>query len=77
VAPWVYQQFTQTYVLDEAMRERLAALNPKAAAKVVNRLIEAQRRDFWRPDAATLAALERAGEEIEDRLEGIGLEVAA
>lgn len=77
VAPWVYQQFTQTYVLDEKMRDRLASLNPKAAMKVVNRLLEAQRRDFWSPDAETLAALERAGEELEDRLEGIGVEVAA
>jgi magnesium chelatase subunit H len=77
VAPWVYQQFTQTYVLDEAMRDRLATLNPKAAVKVVNRLLEAQRREFWSPDADTLAALQRAGDELEDRLEGIGVEVAA
>ena len=77
VAPWVYQQFSETYVLDEAMRDRLAALNPKAAVKVVNRLLEAHRREFWSPDAETLAALQRAGEELEDRLEGIGVEVAA
>lgn len=77
VAPWVYQQFTQTYVLDESMRDRLAALNPKAAVKVVNRLLEAQRREFWSPDAETLAALQRAGEELEDKLEGIGVEAAA
>jgi magnesium chelatase subunit H len=77
VAPWVYQQFSQTYVLDEKMRERLAALNPKAAAKVVHRLLEAHRREFWKPDAATLEALQRAGDELEDRLEGIGMEAAA
>ncbi len=77
VAPWVYQEFSETYVLDEAMRDRLAALNPKAAVKVVNRLLEAQRREFWSPDAETLAALQRAGEELEDKLEGIGVEVAA
>jgi magnesium chelatase subunit H len=77
VAPWVYQQFTQTYVLDDAMRHRLAELNPKAAAKVVHRLLEAHRRDYWRPDSATLEALEKAGEELEDRLEGITMEVAA
>jgi magnesium chelatase subunit H len=77
VAPWVYQRFSETYVLDETMRERLAALNPKSAAKVVSRLLEAHRREFWRPDAATLAALQRAGEDIEDRLEGISMEVAA
>jgi magnesium chelatase subunit H len=77
VDPWVYQQFTETYVKDEAMRQRLANLNPKAAAKMVNRLVEAHRRDFWKPDAETLEALERAGEELEDKLEGIGMEVAA
>ena len=38
VAPWVYQQLTQTYMLDPDMRERLAALNPKASARVANRL---------------------------------------
>ncbi len=71
VAPWVYQRLTQTYVLDETMRERLAALNPKASAKVANRLLEAHDRQYWTPDEAMLAALRRAGEELEDRLEGI------
>ncbi len=43
VQPWVYQQLAETYVLDDAMRDRLAALNPKASAKIANRLIEAHR----------------------------------
>ena len=51
VAPWVYQQLTQTFVLDAEMRERLAALNPTASAKVANRLIEAHERGYWTPDA--------------------------
>ncbi len=77
VQPWVYQKATETFVLDEAMRNRLAALNPKAAVKLANRLLEAQRREFWNPDAETLAALERASEDLEDRLEGISVEAAA
>ena len=44
VAPWVYQRITETYVLDPAMRERMAALNPTASAKVAHRLIEAHQR---------------------------------
>ena len=36
VAPWVYQRLSETFILDEAMRKRLAALNPTAAAKVAN-----------------------------------------
>jgi magnesium chelatase subunit H len=71
VQPWVYQQLTETFVLDAAMRERLAALNPKASVKVANRLIEAHERRYWAPDAATLAALREAGDALEDRLEGI------
>jgi magnesium chelatase subunit H len=77
VAPWVYQRLTETYVLDEEMRERLAALNPTASAKVASRLIEAHERNYWSPDPATLEALRRAGEELEDRLEGVYQEAAA
>ena len=54
-----------------AMRHRSAALNPVASARLANRLLEAQERNFWAPDAETLAALRLAGEELEDRLEGI------
>ncbi len=77
VAPWVYQQLTQTFVLDETMRERLAALNPKASARVANRLLEAHERNYWQPDDSVLDALRRAGEDLEDRLEGITEGVAA
>ena len=31
--PWVYQQLTQTFMLDDTMRTRLAELNPTASAK--------------------------------------------
>jgi magnesium chelatase subunit H len=71
VDPWVYQRIGETYVLDAEMRARLAELNPKAAARVANRLIEASERNYWTPDAATLAALHAASDELEDRLEGI------
>jgi magnesium chelatase subunit H len=77
VAPWVYQQITQTFLLDPEMRERLAQLNPTASAKVANRLLEAHARSYWQPDEATLDALRRAGEELEDRVEGIGLGATA
>jgi magnesium chelatase subunit H len=77
VAPWVYQQITQTFILDPKMRARLAKLNPTASAKVANRLLEASERKFWQPDEKMLAALRAAGEELEDRLEGIFEEAAA
>ena len=77
VETWVYRELTETFVLDPAMRERLAALNPTASAKIANRLIEAHERNYWTPDPATLDALRRAGDELEDRLEGISIGIAA
>jgi magnesium chelatase subunit H len=77
VEPWVYQQLTETFMLDPEMRERLAALNPMASAKMANRLIEAHERHYWTPDAETLDALRRAGDELEDRVEGVDVEAAA
>jgi magnesium chelatase subunit H len=77
VAPWIYQEITQTFVLDPEMRERLSQLNPTASAKVANRLLEAHQRNYWTPDAATLEALGRAGDELEDKVEGINAMVAA
>jgi magnesium chelatase subunit H len=73
VDPWVYKKITETFVLDKAMRDRIAALNPTASARLTNRLLEAQERSYWTPDEATLAALRAAGEELEDRLEGVGI----
>jgi len=71
VEPWVYQQISETYVLDPAMRERLAELNPTASARMAKRLLEACDRQYWAPDNATLEALRRASDDLEDRLEGV------
>jgi magnesium chelatase subunit H len=77
VAPWVYQRLSETFILDETMRKRLAALNPSAALKVAHRLLEAHDRQYWSPDEQSLDALRRAGEDLEDWLEGVSEEVAA
>ncbi|RCL47114.1 MAG: magnesium chelatase subunit H [Halieaceae bacterium] len=77
VAPWVYKQLSETFVLDEDMRRRLAELNPVSAARLANRLIEAQEREYWGADDESIDALKRAGEDLEDFLEGVTGEVAA
>ncbi|WP_281968228.1 magnesium chelatase subunit H [Roseovarius nanhaiticus] len=74
VEPWVYKRLTETFVLDTAMRERLAALNPRASMRMANRLIEASDRAYWAPDADTLTELQNAAYALEDRLEGIAAE---
>jgi len=77
VDPWVYQRISETFVLDDEMRRRLAELNPAASSKLANRLMEACERRFWTPDDETLEALRRASEELEDNLEGIPAPVEA
>lgn len=74
VEPWVYQRLSETFVLDEAMRKRLAGLNPEASNRMAQKLLEASDRKYWQPDAETLAALQNAADELEDRLEGIAAE---
>ena len=71
VPGWVYGDMAQTFVLDAEMRERLAKLNPSAAAGMAGKLLEANDRGYWSPDEATLDALRDAAAELEDRLEGV------
>ncbi|MEL7082667.1 MAG: cobaltochelatase subunit CobN, partial [Pseudomonadota bacterium] len=74
VDDWVYQRISETFVLDQEMRDRMAALNPTASSRMANRLLEASDRNYWKPDAETLAALQDAADALEDRLEGIAAE---
>jgi magnesium chelatase subunit H len=76
VQPWVYRELSKTFLLDPDMRARLAKLNPTASTRLASRLLEAQDRQYWTPDAETLEALRRAGDELEDRLEGLDVEAA-
>ncbi|WP_195822118.1 magnesium chelatase subunit H [Roseobacter sp. MH60115] len=71
VDDWVYQRISETFVLDAEMRQRLADLNPTASSRMANRLLEANDRNYWSPDADTLAALQDAADALEDQLEGI------
>ena len=71
VAPWVYRDIAKTFVLDEKLRERMAELNPRASAKLANRLVEAHERSFWEADPDMLDALHDAVDDLDDRVEGV------
>jgi magnesium chelatase subunit H len=71
VQPWVYEEMTKTFIMDPQMRARLAELNPTASAKVVNRLLEASKRKYWKPSEKIMSSLEEFGQDLEDQLEGV------
>ena len=69
--PWVYQRLSETFVIDEEMRHRMAEMNPAAGLRMANRLLEAHERDYWQPDNETLEALRQGADELEDKCEGV------
>lgn len=71
VPGWVYRDVCETYVMDTAMRDRLAAANTDAAARLTNRLLEAHERGYWAPSDEMLKTLQDASAQLEDELEGI------
>lgn len=71
VEGWVYDDIASTFILDEAMRERLSQANPHATASIARRLLEAESRGFWEADDATIEQLRAIYGDLEDRLEGI------
>ena len=68
---WAVIPFSETFVLDEEMRNRISDLNPTASSRMANRLLEANDRSYWNPDPETIAALQDAADTLEDRMEGI------
>jgi magnesium chelatase subunit H len=70
VKNWTYQHFSETFLHDETMRERLAALNPHATIAMTRRLLEAHARGFWETDQGTLEELQEIYEDLETRIEG-------
>lgn len=76
VEKWVYDQMAETFVLDEAMRERLAQANPRAARNAVARLLESHGRGLWQADDETIERLQAIYADLEDRLEGVVSDLA-
>ena len=71
VADWMYEQLTQSYVLDEANREFLDKSNPWALHGITERLLEAAQRDLWEsPPPEMLDELRRIYLQTEGDIEG-------
>jgi magnesium chelatase subunit H len=72
VGEWVYDGVAETFVLDEAMLNRLRSLNPHSARTLVGRLLEAAGRGYWSADQEIVNQLKNTFGSLEDELEGVG-----
>ncbi len=71
VEGWVYRDIADTFLLDDAMRERIGKLNPHAAAAIARRLLEANARGYWDAGEDMLDKLSEIYGNLEDQLEGV------
>jgi magnesium chelatase subunit H len=71
VEKWVYDEIASTYVLDDAMLDRLRTANPHATRELCARLLEASGRGLWDAAEDTAQRLRDAVARTEDQLEGV------
>jgi len=68
---WVYDQAADTYALDLEMAQKLREANPEAFRNIVGRMLEANGRGFWLPDADKLQQLRELYELTDEKIEGV------
>ncbi|WP_017317746.1 magnesium chelatase subunit H [Mastigocladopsis repens] len=68
---WIYEDANETFIKDEAMRQRLLNLNPHSFRKMVSTLLEVNGRGYWETSESNLELLRELYQEVEDRIEGI------
>ena len=67
VDPWIYTEVSKTFLLDDAMFERLRELNPYSLESLLKRLLEAHERGYWNPDEEILETLRSMTEQLSER----------
>jgi magnesium chelatase subunit H len=71
VDDWIYDDVARTFLLDYEMLDRMRSLNPHSAHALVNRLLEANSRDYWEAAPEMLNRLQEIAGELEDQIEGV------
>jgi cobaltochelatase CobN len=69
VEPWVFDELTQRYVLDDENREFFQDQNPWALEELGRRMLEAEARGLWEADPQVLENLRDRYQEVEGWLE--------
>mmetsp|Transcript_54693 Transcript_54693/g.90901 ORF Transcript_54693/g.90901 Transcript_54693/m.90901 type:complete len:1358 (+) Transcript_54693:41-4114(+) len=69
---FVYDQSCEMYALNEEMAAKLRKSNPEAFRNIVGRLLEANNRQMWQTDEATIQRLSDLYQDLDDQIENVG-----
>ena len=70
LSDWIYEGYAKKYVFDEDIGNWMREVNPWAAARIAETLLEAIRRGYWNAAPETEAALRSAYLLAEGEAEG-------
>lgn len=71
VDDWIYSAAAATFLFDDRLRDRMAAVNPAAVRSMALRLDEADRRGLWQPTDEERNRLDEVADLLEDAVEGV------
>ena len=68
---FIYEDANDTFIKDEAMRERMLSTNPNAFRDMVTTFLEANGRGYWDTSDENIELLQELYQEVEDKIEGV------
>jgi len=68
---FIYEDANETFIKDEAMRQRMLDTNPNAFRDMVTTFLEANGRGYWDTSDENLELLQELYQEVEDKIEGV------
>jgi cobaltochelatase CobN len=69
IEKWMWDKIVENVILDKERNEKMKKANPWAFRKLVSRLLEAEKRGYWKAEKETLERLEKEFLETEGILE--------
>ena len=66
---WMWEKATENMVFNEAIKRKICGKNPWALCKIIEKLLEAAKRGYWKADKSVIDRLKREYLEVEKILE--------
>ena len=70
---FIYEDANDVFIADPEMQKRLLETNPNAFRDMITTFLEANGRGYWDTDDENIERLQELYQEVEDRIEGVGV----